>query len=514
MKRRGMGAVLLALPLTAVGVFTGSHVRAAANSAPAYWEGSEGAGAILLGGRCPVEVERERLTLELKEFPSADYSDDEEAFFRYGGRFTAEYSFYNPTEQDLDLTLVFPLGALPSYAPYDVASKQKEAGYTVEQDGKKVDCTLRHTYNGAYSGSGDFELETGLERLDPPAREFYADDLPVTVYTYEVETESRGEYDRVNFALSFGEGFSVRSRIFCSELCNYTVKGGKGKLTHSFDAQSPIRFQMYVLGDDVQDVQTLVYRFGRDRDGVEIDNDARVELTGKETTDFSSFALSFRAEGSEISDRDWKNALIDLIEDRRSPRDVFSGVTPKMFAETDNVYVYMRWFEYRLHIAAGERTRNTVSAPLYPAMDSYAGQNRYRYEYLLSPAQTWAKFGELVIDVETPFFISGSSLDFVKRDGGYVFTRQGLPMGELTFTLTEQEVDATDWEYVDPNGNEALTAAIVILSLVVLGAVVTVAVLTVQSKKRRRRREEEENKLLQARAQEGKIDLPEDQNKE
>ena len=39
--------------------------EAYANSAPPYWEGTDGSGIVVSGAQCPVEVEHERLTFRV-----------------------------------------------------------------------------------------------------------------------------------------------------------------------------------------------------------------------------------------------------------------------------------------------------------------------------------------------------------------------------------------------------------------------------------------------------------------
>ena len=62
----------------------------------------------------------------------------------------------------------------------------------------------------------------------------------------------------------------------------------------------------------------------------------------------------------------------------------------------------------------------------------------YTYNYLLSPAKTWAKFGELDIVVNTPYYMteSGGDFTFEKTENGYQTSLDGLPDGELEFTLS------------------------------------------------------------------------------
>lgn len=63
----------------------------------------------------------------------------------------------------------------------------------------------------------------------------------------------------------------------------------------------------------------------------------------------------------------------------------------------------------------------------------------YDYTYLLSPAQTWAEFGNLEIVINTPYYLHESSLSgFEKTETGYAYSQDGLPEGDLTFELSEQ----------------------------------------------------------------------------
>ena len=73
-----------------------------------------------------------------------------------------------------------------------------------------------------------------------------------------------------------------------------------------------------------------------------------------------------------------------------------------------------------------------MTAPLYPAIDSGYTPSLYAYTYLLSPAKTWAQFGELEVVVKTPYYMTESGIDgFTRTDGGYALSLPGLPEGEL-----------------------------------------------------------------------------------
>ena len=75
---------------------------------------------------------------------------------------------------------------------------------------------------------------------------------------------------------------------------------------------------------------------------------------------------------------------------------------------------------------------------MYPSIDLSYKPGVYSYTYLLSPASTWAKFGRLNIDINTPFYMTESDKrSFVKTNSGYSYTSDGLPEGELNFSLSE-----------------------------------------------------------------------------
>ena len=144
---------------------------------------------------------------------------------------------------------------------------------------------------------------------------------------------------------------------------------------------------------------------------------------------FKDYALRGYDETSGILESDWYNAQVELL--RLSSETWGSGLI--QIEEGD--FSLMRWYEYTLTLEPGQTLKNAVTAPLYPAID--AG---YSYTYLLSPAKTWAQFGELEVVVKTPYYMTESGIDgFTKTDGGYALTLPGLPEGELTFTLSESE---------------------------------------------------------------------------
>ena len=149
---------------------------------------------------------------------------------------------------------------------------------------------------------------------------------------------------------------------------------------------------------------------------------------------FKDYALRDYDENSGILESDWYNARVELL--RLSSETWGSGLI--QIEEGD--FSLMRWYEYTLTLEPGQTLKNAVTAPLYPAIDAGYTPSLYSYTYLLSPAKTWAQFGELEVVVKTPYYMTESGIDgFTKTDGGYALTLPGLPESELTFTLSESE---------------------------------------------------------------------------
>ena len=148
---------------------------------------------------------------------------------------------------------------------------------------------------------------------------------------------------------------------------------------------------------------------------------------------FKQLALTYREEGSVVSETDWCNAVTDALllkEDRGGYADYYSlNVGASL----------MRWYEYSLSIPAGGSLINEVTAPLYPHINGYYEPSIYSYEYLLSPAKGWVEFGSLEVKINTPYFMTENPFGFERTDYGYHYFSDGLPDGELKFTLCEVE---------------------------------------------------------------------------
>ena len=462
MKKMTGAACLLAALLAAGTVGATAKISAHANSAPPYWRGTTAAGVIVTGEQCPIEVEHELLTLNIPALPQTSYSSQEE-FERYSASVTAEYTFYNPTDMDVEMSLAFPFGTRPEYtfAGYDAATGQSSyfddtARYAITADGEAVEREVRHTYQ-PYA----FNVES-MYLISDEKREndFFKPDLPVTKYNFTLTFPKNKNSGVAEFELKYNPS---RTKILCSHfraeetvngnlhLYLYADRGDNSHLTFTSVGEAPEILAMRVREDSV----SWASENWKEMKGASVD-----ELPAERTT-FEQYVESARPE--EIGEVDFYNGVLDLFAPYASSSywsQGFFNAEPSRLSAHD----FMRWYTYSLRIPAGECLTNTVTAPLYPTINHRGCE----YEYLLSPAKKWADFSELDIVVNTDLEIYSSSLELNKTESGYSLHSDGLPASELRFAIVG------DYEYPRKSGVGLSGGVIVVLALVGLAAVSTV----------------------------------------
>ena len=424
-----------------------------ANSAQTHWRGVDSTGAMVVGENCPIEVTGEKLTFDIAEFPD-DYYYDRETYLAYTGKVTAEYTFYNPTALTVTATLAFPFGKQPDYANvYDEESKTYLTNvdaekYDVTVNGEAIEKRVRYTL----STDRQFILSEDLTRLSDTyvTDDFYSPDMTVTKYTYLVGGANREglideeQYRAANVAFDW-DGGDGRSRIYFPEQSGFhTQKDGDGRLSRWADNGDI--FCVYVIGEPLPEAPVFTcYEDGGVDDREVIDG--TVALTDTERMTLETFALTSWREDTGVLRVDWYNAVIWALIEGGQGNAKYNYIDMHYGAELSCdrfMTSLMRWYEYEITLAPGESLVNTVTAPIYPAVDMDYDPDIFTYTYLLSPAGTWADFGELEIVINTPFFLIEDSFGgFSETEGGYVMVHSGLPDGELTFTLcAEAEPDA------------------------------------------------------------------------
>ncbi len=455
-----------------------------ANSAQTNWSGTSSAGTLIRGEDCPLTVQKEVLTLDAPEFPQSYYSSVEE-FLAYPGSVTAEYTFYNPADYTVTATLAFPFGRAPDYSHrYDPEWARSEAwregeNYGVAVNGETIDAALRYTLAPF---DAQFDVEVDLSRLLDEYREdeFYSPSLPVTEYTYTV-TNAPGPEASLTFHSWFG-GDGTKTRVYSPNLCGMSGDEENGVDVDVFPPYDTHTFRLYVMGEPLAEDPLWSPSWNAESS---LSREPGYTLSTRSMT-FEDFVMMDFPEDLSISKTDWYNAALEKFQSAGS----FSVVN-WFDAYTDLSSSLMRWYEYELTLEPGETLTNTVTAPLYPDINTGYEPPVYRYTYLLSPAKTWAGFGSLDILVNTPYEMTESSLKgFQKTGEGYSLSLPGLPEEELTFSLS---ADARPKRNM---GSSTLSFAIslfgiavyVVIGLAILLAVVLIVLLIISRKKRKKQR--------------------------
>lgn len=409
-------------------------VPASANSAQSQWTGTTSTGAIVTDENCPIIVENELLTFDIKEFPLQYYSEISD-FLEYSGKVTAEYSFYNPADYIVNATLVFPFGHVPDYGyVYDHETSEHiwnadTDKYGITVNGESIDKQIRHTL---IPFDSEFELERDMAKLYESYMEdpFYTPELPVMKYTFLASDVDVETYDAATAAFVLSVD-SMKTKVFMENQCGGSDVENGVRLDTWVNLDEP--FSVYIMGEPLQQLpEWKFYNNGACTDEIS----GKMNLINTETISFKDFALSKYDINSGVLDYDWYNAVVSLL----NYFEWSYGAIQSTEVDLDVSQRLMRWYQYDITMEPGEKIVNTVTAPMYPSFNIEYTPPIFEYTYLLSPARTWAAFGNLDIIVNTPYYMTQSGMDGFKRtDFGYECHLSGLPEGELTFTLCSKE---------------------------------------------------------------------------
>lgn len=413
-------------------LFFSVSIPAFANSGIGYVEGVNNIGVVTEFEKCPVTVEKEILTFEINTFPVLDDINfrSDEWLADYSDRVTAEYIFHNPTEYDIKTRLYFPFNYINEYISHDSNGNFRlnrgTDKYNITVNGQTVEKKIRFTYS-----PGKFDADNEINELKDGYinHNFFKSDLPVTKYIYRDSAYGTDENLDRDFQLDW-ENIDDKSAILVPNASSWQSTGDrKGE------------FGINIYGD--KDI--VVYIFGQQPENPPqvngyIANGLTASLNQTEKMTFEQFVLEEFAvwdETTGISQQDWYNICTDYLVQRTDEDKMVTDINMIHFYPYSNI---LCWYEYEVEIPAGESVTNTVTAPLFPLMNYEYEPYIYEYTYLLSPAKGWAKFDNIEININTPYHIIEINQEgFMKSESGYIYKYNGLPEGELVFSLSESD---------------------------------------------------------------------------
>lgn len=264
--------------------------------------------------------------------------------------------------------------------------------------------------------------------------DFYSPDLSVTKYTYVVRSVDEENYKSAWAELSIAAFDGKRKYWLESGNSSESLEDGSCKL--GLWAGNGRKVILYIIGEPVTELPKWKFYENATDEAKEISGTMLLKSNAK--LSFKRLALAGYDEKSNVSETDWYNAVLYSFTKHNKEND--GGIHRDKYESRDILRSLMRWYEYEIELNPHERITNTIEAPMYPDIDKGYEPGVYDYTYLLSPASSWAKFGKLNIDINTPFYMfKDGGKGFTKTETGYNFKSDRLPKGELEFLLSESE---------------------------------------------------------------------------
>lgn len=441
-----------------------------ANSAQRYFEGIDSTGALVTMENCPIVVDKEDLDFYIEYSDDAPSRDDVYYAARFG-YVTATYTFRNPSENTINMDVVFPYG----YAPKNDKIVEKEC--SVKVDGEDVAWKKRYTLKEYYRFNAVDDMQLIKDGFDQD--EYFYTDKKVYKYVYSVNDNVNGRKLEFQFASSSDRKIVTDYYSYSGSSTLYVDTVGKQELT------------FYVIGEDL-DLAACEETVINEQKGGHLTLVSRTEQTFGDELAFIN-----RPKDSDISDVDWYNALSSKFDYVRNVT-VFSPqyLTVLGIDGYNGGYELFRWCQYTLSIAPGQSVVNAVTVPLFPSVDVHYDPDVYEFTYYLSPATTWAGFKDLTVNIHTNgYVLKYQDKGFEKVDGKYTYHTDTLPSGELTFKVCKEEKPTTQY-------GRTFSSVIILLAKVIgfgvllpvsIALIVIVIIVIVKAVKRKKNKKIDKN---------------------
>ena len=441
-----------------------------ANSAQRYFEGIDSTGALVTMENCPIVVDKEDLDFYVEYTDDTPSRDDVYYAARFG-YVTATYTFRNPSENTINMDVVFPYG----YAPKNDKIVEKEC--SVKVNGEDVAWKKRYTLKEYYRFNAVDDMQLIKDGFDQD--EYFYTDKKVYKYVYSVNDNVNGRKLEFQFASSSDRKIVTDYYSYSGSSTLYVDTVGKQELT------------FYVIGEDL-DLAACEETVINEQKGGHLTLVSRTEQTFGDELAFIN-----RPKDSDISDVDWYNALSSKFDYVRNVT-VFSPqyLTVLGIDGYNGGYELFRWCQYTLSIAPGQSVVNAVTVPLFPSVDVHYDPDVYEFTYYLSPATTWAGFKDLTVNIHTNgYVLKYQDKGFEKVDGKYTYHTDTLPSGELTFKVCKEEKPTTQYGGV-------ISSVIMVLAKVIgfgvllpvsIALIVIVIIVIVKAVKRKKKKKLEQS---------------------
>jgi len=449
--------VLIAVAvLSSVFIFAPEGV-ASANSAWFKYDGVNSVGAIIKGENCPIVVDREDLTFDI-------YKDDIGSFYEYEfptGKVSAKYTFRNPADITAKVELIFPFGYAPENYEYSTdKDRDNKKYYSVSANGADIPKRIRNTYKKRRENYDivQFDLAEDTKYLSDGYLQI--DGLPFDTKMYEYVCHTKVGYD-VEERISIYRLLDSVQQILCSTEYYGFTKSGRAYAKVPCDEEGDATFYCF----EELDSAVIACRYENDDYGY----NSKFDFEFVKETTLLDAVLASKSDADEVEDVDWYNSFVARYDKNGK------------FANTNFVVEdRFRWYDYTLEFAPYQTIVNEVVAPLYPHVTREYTPRMHDYTYLLSPAKSWASFGEFHLRINTDMYVKNVSVGKMKKYKGYYeYSCQGLPDGELTFSMCKSPAPIT----TDAWWGLVITGIVLAITSVIWIPIVAVIIVKVRKKR-------------------------------
>lgn len=390
-------------------------------------------------------IEDQSITFDITEF--SDVNEDD-LIMEQCGRVNTSYTLYNPTEEDINMTIFLPVSGVPEdYLNSEDGIETDKYKFTV--NGNVIEPTLEDG-NYLYEHYGTISPITFILE-EYVSSEHFSTDMPVTKYTF---------IQRSGFYSSSVIGIEALSDTFDGSCFVFNMLPGRidrddGSYLLYFDSVGNGKtFDVYVFGKPLASLPEFKM-YTNPSTGAATTTNEYVEFISSQTMTYAEFISRNYAEDYDCSEQDMYELFAREIANVIDMGEVYSEITTKRIPKFKyNYYAsnVAKAFNCKFTIAPGERAVVSVDAPLYPSIETEYVQNTYEFSYNLHLLNDSMRKTVIDININTPYYIvSDGKTEYTKTDTGYGLTTYGAHMTDrIDFTLCEVEtpenIQISEWE--------------------------------------------------------------------
>ncbi len=449
--------------------------EALANSGPVFWQGYPSSEMMAVDKDSQITVENEDLVFNFSD--QKDSSD-----YTISGKVSATYRMLNPTNKPQSVQMAFPyIEALDSLSEADISIT--DGGTLLPYDIYIGDAVQREEVFGQNTQDPSLAFADIIGSLTNDfyeAKSFSANEKG-KLYTIEASPTTE---QRINLAVDFNLDFA-RTKVITKGFNRYERHDKKTKIAAW--CYEPETLEIFVLGEDL-DFTVKAYTDGELKE----ETDAYAYHISEREVEVKAYLSEYIKKNTRVTDdapiidTQLYNLYARYLDEHFSHNMGYIPGEDLLTVENSKrvlVLLYTVEFppESEKEISVGYMTTGTMDM-------TKTAKPQYTFDYILNPADNWADFQNLNIEIITPDtapYIIESSIELDKvGENLYSITLSNLPQNDLFFTLYEKEKISV-WDKVAgkfQNSFGYITILLAIAAVLLVAALIVATIVTVVSR--------------------------------